>query len=345
MIYQIDPLSDRRWKAFVERHPNSSIFHTSGWLEALRRTYDYEPVAYTTSPPHEELTNSLVFCRLSSWLTGKRLVSLPFSDHCNPLTENGNNGSLVCEQLRKERGSQDWKYIEIRPRNGVLNQQSGMEPGKSYCFHVIDLRCDEKTIFSKFHKDCIRRKIQRAGKEKLQYAEGRSNELLKMFYKLYVRNRRRQHVPPQPFRWFQSLSDCLGPAMQVRAAFQGNRLAASIVTLQFRRTLVYKYGCSDPQLNKLGGMPWLFWKTIHEAKGMGLHELDLGRSDWDNPGLITFKDRLGGEQSVLSYWQYPKAAAQIGLLEMLRRPAGWAMGHTPLPILTVAGRVLYRHIG
>jgi CelD/BcsL family acetyltransferase involved in cellulose biosynthesis len=345
MIYKTNPLRDQRWGAFVERHPHASIFHTSDWLEALRRTYGYEPVVYTTSPPQQELTNGLVFCCVASWLTGKRLVSLPFSDHCDPLTEDGNSDSIVFEELRKERGSQDWKYIEMRPRKGVLNQQSGMEPSKSYCFHIMDLRYDEKTLFSKFHKNSVRKMIERAERENLRYAAGCSSEILKAFYRLYVRNRRRQHIPPQPFRWFKSLSECLGPAMQVRVAFQGNRLAASIVTIRFKKTLVYKYGCSDPQLNRLGGTPWLLWETIREARAMGLHKFDLGRSDWNNPGLITFKDRLGGKQSVLTYWQYPKAAAQPGLLEMFRRPAGWAMGHAPLPVLTMAGRLLYRHIG
>ena len=133
--------------------------------------------------------------------------------------------------------------------------------------------------------------------------------------------------------------------MQVRVAFKGNRLAAGIVTFKFRKTLVYKYGTSDPELNRLGGTPSLLWGAIREAKAMGLQELDLGRSDWDNRGLIAFKNRLGGKQSVLSYWRYPNAEAQSGLLETFKRPAGWAMGHAPLPVLIAAGNLLYRHIG
>jgi CelD/BcsL family acetyltransferase involved in cellulose biosynthesis len=345
MIYEVNPVLDRRWENFVATHPNSSIFHTPGWLLALHRTYGYEPVVYTTSPPQGELTNGLVFCRISSWITGRRLVSLPFSDHCDPLTGDGNSDSIVLEELRKEQRSQDWKYIEVRSRMGVLDQQSDEGSDSSFCFHTIDLTCDEQALFLKFHKNSVRKMIQRAERENLQYVTGSSNDLLEAFYKLYVRNRRRKHIPPQPFRWFKNLSKCLGPAMQVRVAFKGNRLAAGIVTFKFRKTLVYKYGTSDPQFNRLGGTPSLLWGAIREAKAMGLQELDLGRSDWDNRGLITFKNRLGGKQSVLSYWRYPNAAAQSGLLETFKRPAGWAMGHAPLPVLIAAGSLLYRHIG
>ena len=75
--YRIDPLADPRWAEFVERHPRASIFHTPGWLQALRRTYGYLPVAYTTTPPGPELTNGLVLCRVQSLLSGRSGASDP----------------------------------------------------------------------------------------------------------------------------------------------------------------------------------------------------------------------------------------------------------------------------
>jgi hypothetical protein len=38
--YKNDPLQDPRWAELVGRHPHASVFHTTGWLEALRRSYD-----------------------------------------------------------------------------------------------------------------------------------------------------------------------------------------------------------------------------------------------------------------------------------------------------------------
>ena len=86
-VYTLNPLLDSRWEDFAETHPRASIFHTPGWLEALRRTYGYEPIVYTTSAPGTPLANGIVFCRVRSWLTGDRMVSLPFTDHCEPLVE------------------------------------------------------------------------------------------------------------------------------------------------------------------------------------------------------------------------------------------------------------------
>ena len=88
-VHRFEPLNDARWDEFLGRHSRASLFHSTPWLKALNQTYDYPVVGYTTCEPGEELKNALVFCRVESWLTGRRLVSLPFSDHCEPLVDRG----------------------------------------------------------------------------------------------------------------------------------------------------------------------------------------------------------------------------------------------------------------
>src|SRR6185503_8664355 len=84
-IFEVHPLQDARWATFLDSHSKSSVFHTKPWIEALLQTYGYTPTVFTTNPPGEPLTNGILGCRVDSWLTGSRIVSLPFSDHCEPL--------------------------------------------------------------------------------------------------------------------------------------------------------------------------------------------------------------------------------------------------------------------
>src|SRR5258708_23715716 len=86
-VFTVDPLTDRRWEEFVDRHPRSSMFHSVAWLKALQQTYGYRPVVYTTTPAGQPIKNGMVFCDVNSWLTGERLVSLPFSGLCYPLND------------------------------------------------------------------------------------------------------------------------------------------------------------------------------------------------------------------------------------------------------------------
>jgi hypothetical protein len=346
-VYEIDPLSDRRWAEMLDRHPRASIYHTPAWLEALKRTYGCVPVAYTTTPPGQRLLNGLVFCRVESWLTGRRIVSLPFSDHCDLLTESDRDFGTLMNILLRDFQMGGWKYTELRPRGTMPQVTRWLQPDKHYCFHSLDLSFGLKHLHSSMHKDCIQRKIRRAAKEGLVYREGRSRELLAIFYRLFIETRRKHGLPPQPFEWFSNLAEALGPDLQVRVALHSGRPVASIITIVHRSTITYKYGCSDPEMANLGGTPWLFWKVIEEATSWGFRELDLGRSDWDNPGLIAFKDRLGARRTPVTYWRFPKSK---GVADGLTNGkwqwlAGKFFRQSPAPLLAATGSLLYRHMG
>jgi CelD/BcsL family acetyltransferase involved in cellulose biosynthesis len=344
-VFKIDPIGDVRWAEFLHRHAGASVFHTPGWLEALRRTYGYKPIVLTTSPPTTELTNGLAFCQIDSWLTGRRMVSLPFSDHCEPLVDSPAEVHCLLSSLERERERENWKYIEMRPVSPHLGLQAGLEQSQAFCFHKLDLRPSAQELFRGFHKDCVQRKIRRAERENLTYEKGRSTSLLDQFYRLLLLTRRRQQLPPHPLTWFRNLIECLGDQLQVRLASRAGRPIASILTLQFKNIMVYKYGCSDASFNNLGAMHFLFWKTIEEAKNIGLQEFDLGRSDCDNPGLIAFKDRWGAARTKLVYSRYPRRPPSISSESLELQIAKKIFARMPDDFLTAVGRLLYRHIG
>lgn len=339
-----DPLLDPRWKSLLQNHPKASVFHTPEWLEALRRTYGYEPVAYTTSAPSGQLANGIVFCRIKSWLTGHRLVSLPFSDHCEPLVEGSDELRCLMAGLREEHGGQ-WKYVEIRPVTLEPTCESGFQRTASFCFHSLDLRPGAEGVFRSFHKDCVRRKIRRAEREGLTCEEGRSDVLLRKFYGLMVVTRRRHMLLPQPLAWFRNLRDCLGESLKIWIASKDGRAVSAILMLRFKKTLVYKYACSDARFRRLGGTQMLLWKAIREGIEAGLEELDMGRSEVDAPGLIAFKNRWGSSCTTLCYWRYPANTGARTYHTLGMRAARGLLAHAPGNVLTAAGSLLYRHLG
>lgn len=342
---RIDPIHDPSWLALVERHPRTSVFHTPGWLEALRRSYGYEPVALTTSPPGQELANGVVFCRVSSWLTGQRMVSLPFSDHCEPMVDDRGEFGCILSALSDDSRGNGWKYIEIRPVESDLGFYPEFIKAKTFCLHRLNLHPSLDDLFLGFHKDCVRRKIWRAKSESLAYEQGRSELLLEKFYSLLVATRRRQLLLPQPLEWFRNLIACMGDSLKIHVASKDGRPVASILTLRHKTSLVYKYGCSDRRFSNLGGTQMLFWKAIREAKSSGLRELDMGRSDWTDLGLIKFKDRWGASRSTLTYWRFGAGATKLATAGWNEQVARRVLGHMPLSLLTASGDLLYRHLG
>jgi CelD/BcsL family acetyltransferase involved in cellulose biosynthesis len=344
-VHQIDPLEDPRWPHFLLEHRSSCVFHTPAWLEALRRTYGYGPFVLTTCPPGRDLTNGLVFCRINSRLTGRRIVSLPFSDHCEPLVDGPNAIEQLLCPLEALLEKENLKYIEIRPASARLEGEPDFGKAKGFWFHKIDLRPSLDQLFRSFHRDCIQRKVRRAEREALSYETGRSELLLQQFYHLLLLTRRRQQLPPHPLNWFRNLVGCLGNRIKIRVVSKDGRPVASILTLQYKDVLVYKYGCSDASFNQFGGMQLLFWRTIQEAKYQGVREFDLGRSDYDTPGLVTFKDRWGSTRSELTYWRYPAHLVENRRPRWSMRLGRLVLGHVPNGLLSAAGQLLYKHVG
>ena len=343
-IYKIDPLVDERWLRLVERHPGASVFHTAGWLEALRGTYGFQPIVFTTTPPGQDIENGMAFCRIRSVLSGERLVSLPFSDHCEPLVD-GDELEYLVSALKGGLGAGKPRSIEIRPVTAPAGLLAELRSEPSFWLHWLDLRPRLEDLFRGFHKDCVQRSIRRAERERLTYEEGRSEELLQSFYRLMVLTRRRQQLPPQPLAWFRNLIACMGDKLKIRVASKDGRPVASILTLRHKGTLTYKYGCSDKSLGAMGGMQFLFWKAIQEAKNAGLVEFDLGRTDLDNAGLIAFKERWGAQRSALVYLRYPVRCAKPGIDRLGGRIARQLVSVAPDCVLKTAGRVLYRYFG
>lgn len=343
-VYELDPLRDPRWRDLVSTHPDSSVFHKVEWLQAVQSCYGYKPAALTLSPPGSRLKNGLVFCEVRSSLTGDRIVSIPFSDHCEPLVNHSDELGMFLADLIRRVEKNHWKYFELRPILHSFDHNKNLGVSQNYYFHRLDLRSTEQQLFKNFQKNCVQRKIRRAEREGLRCQQGASEILLQHFYKLMIMTRRRQGLPPQPLNWFRSILTTMGKDAQIRVAFKGDTPVASIFTLATNRTLVYKYGCSDSRFANLGGTPLLFWNAIQQAKTAGLEEFDLGRSDVANTGLITFKEHWGAERSAVNYWRYPVEVASSNP-ERLIKYAKKLISVAPDQALVTLGNLLYRHVG
>lgn len=341
----INPLLDRRWDELVARHPKASVFHERGWLEGLARTYGYEPCVLTTAAEGETLEDGIPLCRISSWVTGTRLVSLPFSDHCEPLLRDIGELPNFINWLRAEGTKKPFDYVELRLLSEADGPRYGLQPSCSYYYHELDLAPRIEQIFQRMHDNSFKRKIHRAERERLSYESGRSKELLDEFYRLLKMTRRRHQLPPQPRAWFRNLVESVGERCQIRLTRKDGVAIAAMLTLQHRSCVVYKYGCSDERFHSLGGMPFLFWKLIQESKVGRSEKIDLGRTDLDNEGLMIFKDRLGASRKLLTYFRYANQPIRGGSIPFNSPRLRHFVSHLPKAISSAAGRILYRHIG
>jgi CelD/BcsL family acetyltransferase involved in cellulose biosynthesis len=341
MIRTLDPLVDPAWRDLVQRDARATAFHTSEWMDALRRTYGFGPVVYATGG--DELRDAIPFCVVASWLTGRRLVSLPFSDHCDPLVDDPTQLGAILERVTADARRSGFQYVQIRPRMRGASA-SGFEREESNYLYAIDLRPDLDVIF-KGIKQNNRQDIRTAERRAFRHVVGRDDAFVRAYYRLHVMTRSTQGVPPQPYAWFQNLARCLEGALEVYLLLQDETPIAGLITILFRDQVMVKYSASDPVRDRRGMGKSLLWKTICRAKERGATTLDWGRCEPEHVGLARFKERFGAVRSDLIYLRNPPASADRRRPSWAARAAKSVVPRMPVTVLTAAGRVAYRHVG
>ena len=341
MIRTLDPLIDPAWRDLVQRDPRATAFHTPEWMDALRRTYGFAPIVYATRS--DELHGAIPFCLIASWLTGRRLVSLPFSDHCEPLVEDQSQLAAILDDVAFDARVNEWRYVQLRPRT-VGGTVGGFERDESNYFYAIDLRPSLDVIFKGIKRD-NREDIRKADRRGLRHVVGRDDALVSGYYRLHAMTRSTQGVPPQPYAWFQNLARCLGEMLEVHLLLQDDVPIAGLVAISFRDQLMVKYTASDPVRDRQGMGKSLLWKTIVRAKERGATTLDWGRCEREHHGLAQFKERFGAVRTDLIYLRNPPAHPDRHRPSWAARAAKSLVPRVPVTVLTAAGRVAYRHVG
>ena len=203
MEYQVvDPTTYPGWDDIVRSHPDSSIFHLSGWAEVLIRAYGFSP-HYILSIEKSVLRFALPLFEIRSLLTGRRGVSLPFSDYCDPLTADNHSAFDILPWLFEYGKARGWAYTELRTRKELPD---GMPSSETYLRHELELHPDLDKVIGTFRESTVRN-IRKAKKEGVEVRVDTSVQGVKEFYRLNCLTRREHGLPPQPYRFFTLLHE------------------------------------------------------------------------------------------------------------------------------------------
>ena len=337
----INPLAYPGWDAPVLLS-NASFFHSSYWARVLHETYGYEPV-YFAERSDAGFSLLLPLMEIRSNLTGCRGVSLPFTDYCEPLLPANSNISEIMEDLILFGKKSGWKYLELRGANLPVEVQ----PSSSYYGHLLELLQDEDRLFSGF-RNSTQRNIRKAQKEGVTVEISDSVEALKEFYRLNCITRKVHGLPPQPYMFFEKIHEHIlsrGQGVIALAAFEGKTIAGSL-NLHFGHKAIYKYGASDSRYQQLRANNLVMWEAIRWYAGRGFKEFCFGRTEPENEGLLQFKRGWGPRERSIKYYRFDlRQNAYVKEKQKIHGFHNKVFSRMPMPMLKLAGEMLYKHIG
>ncbi len=343
-LHVVDPCEYLGWDDLLSGRPDAGIFHTSGWARVLRDTYGHRPF-YFCRLEEGCLAELLPVMEVRSRLTGKRGVSLPFTDSVLVLQSEGRGEKPLYDaavNVGRERG---WRYLECRGDNSESGW-GGSASSVSFYSHTIDLTCGAETLF-KGLESSVRRGIRKAEQKKLTVECDSTIEGVKAYYQLHCGTRRRHGAPPQPFRFFENIAHYVlgqGHGLVGIARLEAQPIAAAVF-FHFGREAVYKFGASDLNFQHLRPNNLLMWEAIKRLAGQGLAALQMGRTSLGNEGLRRFKLGFGARETELSYSKYDFRKAAF--VQDVDRAETWmnnVLRLLPGRLFRLAGALLYPHL-
>ena len=334
----LDPRTDERWADFVERAERATMFHHPAWLGLLAARYRYDFAASCVVDDDGRVVAGLPWARIESRLTGRRLVSLPFSDACEPLTD-GASAEELARAIDEHRREAELG-LEVR---WLLDALSDGVTVHSYWRHTLPLEPDADAV-AKRARSGIRRGATKARREGLSFERRTDQRALDTFYGLHLKTRKHQGVPTQSKRFIDGFLPLFERGHGFVALVRdGDQPIAAAVFLQLRGHLIYKYGASDRSALERRPNNLLFAEVIRWGCESGCRELDFGRTDLDQEGLKQFKRGWGADELPLhhTYAGMEPPSADGSSLQRLAAPA---IRHSPPTVGRLFG-ALYRHFG
>ena len=338
----VNPLKRPDWDALVAAHSRSTVFHGSGWARVLVETYGHVPL-YVCRFDEGRLAEALPLMEVSSWLTGRRGVSLPFADSCGPICEQNADGRDLYRKAVECGRERKWKYLECRNFDSAWDEA---KPSLEFYGHVIDLGVGAERLFKGLDSS-TRRGVRKAEAAGLKVEFSSDAESIRTYYDLHCQTRRRHGLPPQPFKFFENIQRyMLGPGKGFVAIskFEGQPASAAVFFYHGKDAL-YKFGASNFSMQQHRPNNLMMWESMRRCAEEGLSSLNLGRSSLSNDGLRRFKLSLGAAEEKLQYVKYDFLSKQF--VADVDRVEGWfnrVFGRLPLPMLRLAGASLYPHL-
>jgi hypothetical protein len=352
LLTYIDPRHDPRWDQFVRDCRHASVYHLGAWAGIISATYRFRVRYLALEDSRANLRAVMPLLYKRGPVSGARLRSLPVVPFAGPLAETpALEREIVTAACREVRPGEQ---LVITTSSDALSGLPGLAQRAGLPRWVVPL--GEGADPARWHAGNRNpaRGVRRSQAAGVTVREARSEADLRTFYQLYLRTQRRLRAVPRSLRQLTMERSEFGPAGVFRlfmAESRGTPVAAAVWHV-FAGTVEGLYYGGDERRLDLRGNHALYAHVLDWALDHGCTELDLGGAA---PGssLAYFKRQWGAVPVPLHFYVYPAEAApsdpaappapapaEVGERRWLERI--WSV--TPLPLIRLAGTVVYRYL-
>ena len=272
-----------------------SLFNSSQWIGVIQNTYGFTLDA-STLRCQGHIQAAIPFMEIDD-LRGRRILTLPFSDYCDPLVDSHQHWQRLVAPILDLGAPVRFRTL----RSACPNTDPRFNLTGTSLWHSADLRRPEKQIWESL-RDNARQNIRKAERSGVVVREGRTLEDVRIFYRMHSELRKEKYrMFAQPFSFFEHIHAAFAAndGLVVLLAEQDRVAIAGILFIVHGDTIYYKFNASADTALRPNDL--LVWTGMRLGQRLGVAHLDFGVSDVDQPGLVRFKRKFATEERTVSY--------------------------------------------
>ncbi|MHB8346827.1 MAG: FemAB family XrtA/PEP-CTERM system-associated protein [Acidiferrobacterales bacterium] len=283
------------WDAFVDHHPQSSLYHRSVWHRVIHEVFGHEVIRFAALDSMG-VAGVLPLVRLRSRLFGDYMVSMPYFNYGGALARSEDIARQLMSAAAAEAGRVGCGHVEFRD---TVAHEGWVARTDKVAMHLA-LPGSVDQLWAALGAK-LRAQIRRPQKDGAEVLRGGA-ELLSQFYAVFSRNMRDLGTPVYPRSFFEAILSAIPDSASIVLVRHRGRPVAAGFLLGFRDRLEIPWASSLREYNPLGVNMLLYAEVLRTAIETGYRIFDFGRSSIDS-GTYRFKKQWGASAQQL-YWHY-----------------------------------------
>jgi predicted N-acyltransferase len=290
------------WDALVSSGLHGTFFHTSYWLNIMKRAYRLTPHHLILTKGGENVMAMPLFSSKdalhSPYLAdyGGIFISQTFNENADEVKQ---GFDLILNGISKISKETRTPLIYIRGhysneiQNDLLSKVGYLSITKHLTYVLSDF-FEVEDIMTMFHKK-TRNAVRKALKEKVSVEsitpESKSMEDYKQ---MHIQTKGKHGSDPFPEDFFNLLSTIPKENIEILIVKHQDEYIAGLLVFIYNDRVHIFDNCSNPDYLKFNPNNLLYHSIIEEAKLKRL-EVDFGRTSPEDKNLRQFKERWGGK--------------------------------------------------
>lgn len=285
------------WDAYVEKHPEGSFFHLSGWAKIVEMSFGHKAHFLYAEASDGTLVGVLPLVEQKSRLFGHVLISTPFCVYGGAIAD---DADILCtlEQAAASLGKQlAVDYIEFRYPFERLNNPD-LVPNCQHSTYFHPLKEDDASILLSIKKKQRANVRQSLGKGLTH----RFSQDVETAHRIYSESVRNLGTPVFPKQYFRDLIKVFPEHTDVLVVTHEDKPVSAVLNFYYKDVVMPYYGGGIQDARALKSNDYMYYQLMCHSKSERQCEwFDFGRSKNDS-GSGHYKKTWGIEPKPLHYY-------------------------------------------